>query len=92
MFALVLRLPTPVPRVGRGITLPDNLRFVWRTIVELSDLVRIFGRENLYATRLRDCWAIRPTGCLGTSGWVDGKGWNVVYTKNIPNGIPVENK
>lgn len=43
------------------------------------------------ATRLRDCWAIRPRGALGTCGWVNGIAWQVVYTKRKPAHISVEN-
>lgn len=32
------------------------------------------------ATHLRDKrWAVRPVGALGTCGWINGVGWNVIY-------------
>ena len=40
------------------------------------------------ATRLRTCWAIRPAGCLGTCGWINGRPWTVEYRKNKPAHIP----
>ena len=43
------------------------------------------------ATRLRNCWAIRPKGTCGTCGWINGVPWQVVYTKRKPVHIPVEN-
>ena len=35
---------------------------------------------KLEATRLNNCWAIRPEGALGTCGWIGGKPWTVVYS------------
>jgi len=46
---------------------------------------------TLTATRLRDCWAIRPKGCLGTCGWINGAGWEVKYVKRLPYGMEIEN-
>lgn len=32
------------------------------------------------ATQLRPGrWAVRPAGCLGTCGWLNGKPWQVIY-------------
>ena len=42
------------------------------------------------ATRLRDCWAIRPKGVCGTCGWVGGVPWTVKYVKRLPKGMEVE--
>ena len=42
------------------------------------------------ATRLRDCWAIRPKGVCGTCGWVNGVAWTVKYVKRLPIGMEVE--
>lgn len=33
------------------------------------------------ATKLRTCYAVRPKGCLGTDGWVNGVAWTVIYVK-----------
>lgn len=35
---------------------------------------------KLEATRLNNCWAVRPEGVLGTCGWIDDKPWIVVYS------------
>lgn len=43
---------------------------------------------KLVATRLRDCWVIRPAGCLGTCGWINGVAWTAVFVKRLPKGIP----
>lgn len=45
---------------------------------------------NWTAIRLRNCWAIRPQGTVGTCGWINGKPWQVVYTKRKPAHIPEE--
>jgi hypothetical protein len=42
------------------------------------------------ATKLRECWAIRPKGCLGTCGWVGNVAWTVKYVKRLPRGMEVE--
>ena len=42
------------------------------------------------ATRLRNCWAIRPKGALGTCGWINGIPWQVVYVKHKPANISEE--
>lgn len=35
---------------------------------------------KLEATKLRTGrYAVRPEGCLGTCGWLDGKAWTVIY-------------
>jgi len=44
---------------------------------------------KMYATRLRNCWAIRPVGALGTCGWINGKPWTVQYVTKLPRGIVV---
>ena len=41
------------------------------------------------ATMLRDCWAIRPKGQLGTCGFYPIP-WTVRYTKRLPKGMEVE--
>jgi hypothetical protein len=41
------------------------------------------------ATRLRDCWVIRPKGAVGTSGWSPVP-WTAWYTKRLPRGMEVE--
>ena len=46
---------------------------------------------QLTAVRLRDCWAIRPKGALGTCGWINGVPWTVQYVKRLPPGVEVEN-
>lgn len=38
---------------------------------------------ELEATELRECWAVKPKGQLGTCGWIDGIGWEVVFVKAI---------
>ena len=39
----------------------------------------------LEATRLTDCWAIRPLNRLGTCGWVaGGQYWQVRFVKHLP--------
>jgi hypothetical protein len=43
---------------------------------------------KLEATRLRNCWALRPVGALGTCGWINGVPWTVQYVKHKPNHIP----
>jgi hypothetical protein len=45
---------------------------------------------DLVATRLRECWAIRPRDALGTCGWINGEPWTVWYTKRKPAHIPEE--
>lgn len=35
---------------------------------------------TLEATQLRNCWAVRPAGQLGTMGWHPHP-WTVVYVK-----------
>lgn len=35
---------------------------------------------ELEATRLSNCWAVRPKGALGTMGWSPVP-WTVVYVK-----------
>ena len=45
---------------------------------------------ELTATKLRNGWAIRPKGALGTCGWIDGKAWTVWYVKKKPSTIPEE--
>jgi hypothetical protein len=42
------------------------------------------------AVRLRNCWAIRPAGALGTCGWIDGVPWTVQYVKRKPVGMREE--
>jgi hypothetical protein len=42
---------------------------------------------KLEATKLRNCWALRPVGALGTCGWIDGKPWTVQYVKVKPHNI-----
>ena len=32
-------------------------------------------------TPSKACWCIRPKGCLGTCGWINGKAWKAVYIK-----------
>lgn len=40
---------------------------------------------ELEATKLRNCFAVRPLGRCGTVGWLaDGRSWTVVYVK-APN-------
>jgi hypothetical protein len=35
---------------------------------------------KLEAVHLRDNrWAVRPVGCLGTCGWINGVPWTVCY-------------
>lgn len=35
---------------------------------------------TLEATHLRNNrYAVRPKGCLGTCGWIEGKPWTVIY-------------
>lgn len=46
---------------------------------------------KLTATKLRDCWAIRPKGRIGMSGWVDGVPWTVRFVKQLPYGMEIEN-
>ncbi len=37
---------------------------------------------KLDAIHLRDgVWAVRPEGCLGTCGWVNGQPWTVQYIR-----------
>ena len=43
------------------------------------------------ATRLRNGWALRPKGTVGTCGWINGKPWQVIYTKRKPSHIPEGN-
>jgi len=43
---------------------------------------------KLDATRLREKWAIRPIGAIGTCGWIDGVPWTVSYVKRKPMNIP----
>lgn len=46
---------------------------------------------KLTATLLRGgLYAIRPAGCLGTCGWVNGVPWTVQYTRRLPKGMEVE--
>ena len=40
------------------------------------------------ATRLRDCWVIRPKGSLGTCGFYPVP-WTAWYTKRLPKGMEV---
>ena len=35
---------------------------------------------ELEATKLRECWAVRPRGACGTCGWYP-RAWTVVYVK-----------
>lgn len=42
------------------------------------------------ATRLRNVWAIRPKGALGTCGWINGIPWTVTYLKHKPASIVEE--
>jgi hypothetical protein len=42
------------------------------------------------ATKLRQGWAIRPKGCLGTCGFINGVGWTVQYVKHLPKGMEIE--
>ena len=42
---------------------------------------------TLEATRLRNCWALRPVGALGTCGWINGVAWTVQYVKHKPNNV-----
>lgn len=44
---------------------------------------------KLDATRLRNGWAIRPVGCLGTHGSVDGQLWTVQYVDKLPENISI---
>jgi len=44
---------------------------------------------KLDATRLRTGWILRPAGCLGTCGSVDGQLWTAQYVKKLPRNIPV---
>jgi len=46
---------------------------------------------KLTATKLRNCWAIRPKGSLGTCGFINGVGWEVKYVKRLPHGMEIEN-
>ena len=41
------------------------------------------------ATRLRDCWVLRPKGQLGTMGWSPIP-WTAVFVKRLPKGMEVE--
>jgi hypothetical protein len=41
------------------------------------------------ATRLRDCWVVRPKGAVGTGGWSPVP-WTAWYTKRLPKGMEVE--
>jgi hypothetical protein len=45
---------------------------------------------EITATRLRRGWALRPKGCLGTCGEVNGKLWTVKYVSNKPAHIKEE--
>ena len=47
-------------------------------------------RLEYTAVRLRNCWAIKPKGCLGTCGWTNGIPWIVWYTKRKPDHIQEE--
>jgi len=42
---------------------------------------------DLEAVKLRESWAIKPKGTLGTCGWIDGKPWSVIYVKNLDSPI-----
>lgn len=44
---------------------------------------------KLEATRLRTSWCIRPVGCLGTCGWIDGVPWTAKFVKRLPKNIPI---
>ena len=44
---------------------------------------------KLVATRLRNCWVIRPAGCVGTCGWINGVGWTAQFVTRLPPGIEV---
>lgn len=35
---------------------------------------------SLEATRLNNCWIVRPVGQLGTCGWIKGKPWMAAYS------------
>jgi hypothetical protein len=44
---------------------------------------------KIEATRLRESWCIRPVGCLGTCGWINGKAWTARFVKQLPAGMPI---
>ena len=37
---------------------------------------------KLEAVRLRDCWAVRPEGAIGTHGNTNGVPWTVMYVRS----------
>lgn len=39
------------------------------------------GLPPLEATRLRDCFCVRPKGALGTVGWINGLPWEARFVK-----------
>lgn len=53
----------------------------------LADLLQYWKRSELSAVRLRDCWGVRPQGCLGTCGWREGNPWQIVYVRRLPEGV-----
>lgn len=62
-----------------------------RTRQRLRELDHVaLSVNDLTATRLRQCWAIKPRGMCGTCGWIDGVPWTVEYVKHKPAHIPEE--
>lgn len=48
---------------------------------------------DLYAIKLRDCWAVRPKNKLGTCGWLNnGEFWEIVYIRRARDGEEAINK
>ena len=54
---------------------------------DFNKLLQDFGLEELEAAQLRQCYVIRPKGCLGTFGWKNNKPWTALFIATIPQGV-----